>query len=510
MYAKTRWKMVVMTTLIALGVSSSAQFNLNYRASVTANGGSGDFAPYYMASNRHGTLTQDCNGLVQLKLWNPLETDTRFSYGFGAELWTGVGTNTRYKQFDAPSGEWIKNSQHPAYMWLQQLYGEVKYRGVFLTAGLKEHNSAMLNQQLSSGDLIESGNSRPIPELRVGFVDFQDIPFTNGWVQIQGEISYGKFTDNAWQEDHFNYYTGHLAVDGLYTYKRAYFRTKPTERFSVTFGAQAAGLFGGETTYYRRGEVTKVEMHDQKLSDYFEMFIPKLSSEEGFVMGNHLGSWDLMATYRLRDNSEIKAYFQWPWEDGSGMGKRNGFDGIWGLEYKSAERQLIQGAVVEYLDFTNQSGPIHFDPDDNLGSSITSEATGGDEYYNNDFYRSYANYGMAIGSPFLRSPIYNKDGYLNFVDNRVRGFHVGLLGAVSDNVDCRFLCSYRKGWGSGRVPRITPVENTSVMVEANWKSPKIKGLAVKGQLAFDAGSMYGDNFGALVTVSYDGIFKFKK
>lgn len=510
MNPKTVIKAALLLAVACCGVDVSAQLDVNYRASVTVNGGNGDFAPYYISSNRHGVLTQSSGGLFQLAAWKPLPTDRRFSYGFGAEVWSGAASSVDYMHFDGPSEEWVKNTQHPAYMWVQQLYGEVKYRGVFLTAGIKQHESAMLNNMLTSGDLVESGNARPIPEIRAGFVDFQDIPFTNGWVQIQGEISYGKFSDNNWLKHHYNYYNGHIAVGGLYTYKRAYFRTKPTERFSVTVGAQAAGLFGGETTYYSGGKATLTQKHPHKIKDYFEMFIPKLSSEEGFVMGNHLGSWDFMVTYRLKNDSELKAYFQWPWEDGSGIGKMNGFDGLWGLEYKSATRSIVNGAVIEYLDFTNQSGPIHWEPGDSPGTSLTANATGGDEYYNNGFYKSYANYGMSIGTPFLRSPIYNIDGYYGYIDNRVRGFHLGLLGSVSSSVDYRLMFSYRKGWGSGRLPRANPVSDTSMMVEATWAVPRIKGLGVKGQFAFDAGSMYGDIFGACVTVSYDGLFKFKK
>lgn len=507
---KTVIRNCALAAMSGVSLTGSAQFALNYRAALTVNGGNGDFAPYYIGSNRHGTLTQSGDGLFQLAAWKPISTGSRFSYGFGAELWSGVSSSVDYMHYDGTSQEWVKNPQHPAYMWVQQLYGEVKYRGVFLTVGLKEHESALLNNALTSGDLVESGNARPIPEVRAGFIDFQNIPFTNGWVQIQGEISYGKFSDNNWLKHHYNYYNGHLALGGLYTYKRAYFRTKPTERFSVTLGAQAAGIFGGETTYYSKGVAVETQKHPHGIKDYFEMFIPKLSSEEGFVMGNHLGSWDFMATYRFKNDSELKAYFQWPWEDGSGIGKMNGFDGLWGLEYKSASGGIVSGVVVEYLDFTNQSGPIHWEPGDSPGTSLMSNATGGDEYYNNGFYKSYANYGMSIGTPFLRSPLYNTDGYYAYVDNRVRGFHAGVTGEISRSVDYRFMVSYRKGWGSGRIPRSHPVDDTSMMVEASWRVPSVKGLGVKGQLAFDAGSMYGDVFGACLTVSYDGLFKFKR
>ncbi len=56
---------------------------------------------------------------------------------------------------------------------IQQLYGEIKYRGVFVEAGMKEHDSPILPQSLTSGDLVESGNARPIPQIRAGFGIFR-------------------------------------------------------------------------------------------------------------------------------------------------------------------------------------------------------------------------------------------------------------------------------------------------------------------------------------------------
>ena len=506
----TSIRRISLIATLCIASIANAEVPINYKADIIGTLGSGDFAPYYISSLNHGIVTQSDNALLRMKAWKPLSTDTRFSYGFGVDFLTGWSSSVDYLKYNFDTKKFIPHSEKPAYIWLQQLYGEVKYRGVFLTVGLKEQQSKILNNKLTSGDLIESGNSRPIPEVRAGFIDFQNIPFTNGWVQICGEISYGKVTDNDWVRNHYNHYNSHISQDTWYSYKRAYFRTKPSERFSVTIGAQAAAQFGGYTENYRNGENFRTDHRTATIKDMFEMFIPRLSDKEGFVAGNHLGSWDFMARYRLKNDDELKAYFQWPWEDGSGIGKLNGFDGIWGIEYKKADKGWLNGAVIEYLDFTNQSGPLHWASADCPGTTITDQATGGDEYYNNAFYNSYAHYGMAIGSPFLRSPIYNTDGYPMFVDNLVRGFHVGLMGNINSHIDYRLLGGYRKAWGDGRIPRANAVENTSFMAEVNYNPPTIKGLSVKAQVAFDQGSMFGNNFGSCVTVTYNGLLNLGK
>lgn len=480
--------------------------------------GNGDFAPYYIASNNHGILTQSKDALFRLSLDKKTGTYGRFSYGFGIDILAGYASSTdylRYSPEEAPgamdvAGGWLSpHSGHPANVWLQQLYGEIRYRGVFLTVGMKEHASALLSHTLSSGDLVESGNSRPVPEARIGFNDFQDIPFTNGWLQIQGEISYGKMTDNAWLRNHYNYYNSHLNQGPLYSYKRCYFRTKPAERFSATFGMQAGALFGGKSDWYSQGELTSTQEFSKGIKQFFKMFLPTDGGQE-YYSGSSLGSWDILLRYRLDDGSLIKAYMQKPWEDGSGIGFLNGFDGVWGIEFTAARAGWVSGAVIEYLDFTNQSGPMHWDPDDHPGTDIHNRAEGADDYYNNHEYNSYANYGMAIGSPFLVSPIYNTDGYLYFAANRVRGFHIGIEGQFSPEVAYRILGGYRRAWGNGYVPFIYPKDDTSLMLEASYAPRKVSGLTIKSAFGLDHGGLYGNTAGGMVTVSFNGLIKIKR
>jgi hypothetical protein len=484
---------------------------VNLSAGVEANAGSNDFAPHYISANRHGTLTQANGGSLHLKAIRPMDQSRRFSWGFGLEAWGGAANSTDYLRYYAANQTWANHSESPANVWLQQAYAEVKYRGVFLTAGLKEHGSPLLNQRLSSGDLVQSGNSRPIPEVRAGFIDFQNIPLTNGWVQIQGEIGYGKVTDNGWQKSHYSFYNYHLNLGSWYNYKRCFFRTNPSKPFSVTLGMQAAAQFAGITTYYQEGLVSRIDDSSFKLKDIVDMLVIKQGDD--YWKGNHIGSWDFNARYRLRSGHELKAYFQWLWEDGSGIGKLNGWDGLWGVEWKAPKPAPISGAVVEFMSYMNQSGPMHYDYDDIPGTTLTgSRAEGADNYYNNTWYNGYANYGMAIGSPMFISPIYNTDGYTAaFTENRFWGFHLGVSGEPTANLSYRLLASYRRFYGMAYVPDVNTTHDVSAMLEAAWAVPSVDGLKLTAQVAFDAGnSTLGDRFGALVGVSYSGLFNFNK
>lgn len=486
-------------------------FELDASAEAIFAAGNNEFAPYYIMSNNHGILTQNNDALLRLSAEHKMQRSGRFSYGFGLDFLTGYSSSTPYLRFSPDAGYgtpvehgWlVEHSEHPARIWLQQLYGEIRYRSLFLTAGLKQHHPALLSPTLSSGDLIESGNSRPIPEVRAGFIDFQDIPFTNGWVQIQGEISYGKMTDNKWLRNHYDYYSYHLNQGALYSYKRCYLRTNPSKPFSFLLGMQVGSFFGGETTWYMHGIVSDKRKFSSGVKQFFRMLVPTDGGLD-YYSGSSLGNWDIHLRYRLRDGSQIKAYLQKLWEDGSGIGFQNGFDGLWGIQYDAARPGLISSAVIEYLDFTNQGGPIHWSPEHHPGTPITTMAAGNDNYYNNHEYNSYANYGMAIGSPFLVSPIYNTSGYPAFIATRVRGFHIGVEGEITDRLSYRLLGGYRRSWGTCLIPFAAPRDNTSFLVEASYRIPRVEGLSVKGAFSLDHGELLGNRAGGLLTIKYAG------
>jgi len=508
----TAKRLITFCALAALALclprAAKAEFDITYKGSVTANAGSGDLAPYYIASNRGGTVTQQYSTLLSAAARHDMDTTVRFSYGFGAEVWAGWASNATYDRYNASVAEWNANKQHPARIWLQQLYGEVKFRGVFAELGQKTLESPWLDTSLSSGDLIMSGNARPPIGARGGFVNFQNIPFTKGWVQITGELGWYRLKDDKWLENHYNYYNHFVTTDYWFHYKNIYFRTKPTKPFVFTFGAQASCQFGGTANYYQNGVLTQTVKMDANLRTFCRTLIAGNSGssvgDKGYVEGNHVGSWDVILQYTFKGGHRLRGYYQSIWEDGSSIGKMNGFDGLWGLEYRHPNRWWINGAVIEYIDLTNQSGHIHWSPFDHESTPITKKTTGNDDYYNNYIYNGYQNRGMSIGSPFVRSTIYNLDGYMRYRDNLMRGFHIGITGSITPELDYRILGSYRKCWGTPGILRAESVHDTSMLFEATYSPARVKGLAVKAQFAFDRGSLYGDATGGLLSVTYRG------
>ena len=49
-----------------------------------------------------------------------------------------------------------------------------------------------------------------------------------------------------------------------------------------------------------------------------------------------------------------------------------------------------------------------------------------------------------------------------------------------------------------------------MMVEGAYTLPSLPAMRVKAQVGFDSGNMFGDNFGACVTIAYRGSLNFGK
>ena len=197
-------------------------------------------------------------------------------------------------------------------------------------------------------------------------------------------------------------------------------------------------------------------------------------------------------------------------EDGSGMAKRNGWDGLWGLSYQNTTEgvQYVRGATFEYLQTTNQSGVLHFDPGDWTGEmrNIPSEhySTGNDDYYNNSFYQSYTTYGMGQGTPLLPSPRYR--GALTYNSTNIKAWHVGVEGDLLQSPrygSFSYLVkgSYRKSYGQHVYPFLVPEHTFSMLVEADWAKGPWRGSVSYG---LDGGDIYGNNNTFDFKITYHG------
>ena len=193
------------------------------------------------------------------------------------------------------------------------------------------------------------------------------------------------------------------------------------------------------------------------------------------------------------------------------MGKLNGWDGLWGLSYHKEGKRLVTDAVIEYLDLTNQSGAIPWEPNDRPGTPVTSRVSGGDDYYNNFFFNGWQHNGFGMGTPMSPSIMYNTDGYLRFLYTRVRGGHFAIGGFFDDEWQYRLMASYRISLGTPFIPARSTYRQGAMLIECRYTPQRLKGWSFCGAVAVDAGNMTGDNVGVSLSVVKSGsLFRFKK
>ncbi len=467
---------------------------LGYKIETFVSTGLGDNMPFHLRSLKQGLWGIDKNqGLIRAGVNKTINSERKFDYGFGVDL---VGAYNRSENF-----------------FLQEIYGEVKYGCFDFLLGSKESYGIFKNKDLSSGGLVWSGNARPIPQLKVAFDRFHNVPGTNGWLQVYGDVAYGYFIDSPWIKDNFNYTHSTITTNVWYHHKSLFFRSKESKKFIFTLGAEFAAQFGGNYTRYVNGEVDSKHKNKLSFKDFLKVLIPSSGGsgssvgDQIYYYGNHLGSWHINGEYNINKTHSLKAYTEWLFEDGSGIGKMNGWDGLWGLEYQNLKsNSIISGLVFEYLDTRNQGGPIHWAPNDHDNTQITTPATGADDYYNNYFYNGWSLFGESIGSPLLTGTIYNQDGYLKFKHTRVRAFHIAAEGNISEQIKYRVKYSNILALGTPYVPRKKTTNNAG-SIEVDYRPSRLRGWIFNCALGLDKSSLYGDNLGIMVSICKKGIIK---
>jgi len=462
----------------------------NYRLDLFGSASSGKYTPFWMTSNTYGAVPiQPDNGYIR--------GDLGWEYAFPDKIKLEANADV------------LAGDKNASSLWIQQLYAAISYRNMYFFVGAKERYNSMLDKDLSMGDMTFSTNARPIPEINFAFPNFTNIPFTKGYMQFRGDFSFGKSFDN-------NYILRTMNPGAVYNYnillhhKSLFLKWEdPSERFPFwgMIGLEHAAQWGGTSSIYGKDS-----------SDSFRNLLRILlcqsgdaSANEGEqinVLGNHLGTYNVKIAYKDK-KFQAALYKQHYYEDKSGLEMANWRDGIWGGEFSFFNQPFLQKVVVEYLQTTNQSGPLHFLFYNNK-LYPNSRGGGDDDYYNNYFYVvGWSYFGRGIGNALLTSPVYNDDHALGFENNRLKAIHLGLKGNITSEFSYRALFTGMNGWGTSYLPFTEKEDSFSSLIECTYQPKNQKGWK-KGwqiglQVAFDNGDLYGDNLGCSLKISKTGV-----
>ncbi len=211
----------------------------------------------------------------------------------------------------------------------------------------------------------------------------------------------------------------------------------------------------------------------------------------------------MYADHFFEDNSSMihVSYSGWGEGDEQWVRKDNRYfvhsfkDWMLGAEVKLKDNAWLNDIVVEYLYTKYQGGPVYHDHT----RAISEHICGRDQFYNHHLQTGWQHWGEVMGNPLYRSPLYNEDGTVRVLNNRFVAWHLGVSGDPTKKLHYRFLATWQRGWGTYDVLFRDPEEDVSMMGEVSYQLPKCWQL--KGALAFDAGKIYGHNFGCQLTLA---------
>lgn len=465
-----------------------------YAIEMGATSGWGTYAPLWLTANRQGLSSVNTeSGYLRAGISRFVPLNKQFSFSAGIDLATAYNFISSFV--------------------VQQAYADLTYRWLNLSIGSKERMPQLKNPKLSSGGMVESNNARPIPQIRLEVPDYVTIPGTHRWLHLKGHIAFGRFTDDRWQE-HFASLGNKYAKDVLYHSKSIFAKVGNKERFPVVFegGMQMSAQFGGDQ--YIAGQPKVAIDMPTRFVDFMRVLIPMAGDdttpegEQVNIYGNHVGSWNFAVTAYL-NQWKLKAYYEHYFDDHSQMFFQYGRwkDGHIGLEVTFPKNRFIDSFVYEGLGTKDQTGPMLYD---SFWGEFEEQISAKDNYYNHYLYQGWQHWGMGIGNPLLPGPLYNKNGQITFVSNRVLAHHIAFSGSPSQALNYRVLLTYSRHWGTYDNPFNEIKKQLNSLVEVTYLPPCWEGWSFTLSAALDRGNMLGNSGGGMLVIRKQGIIGSQK
>lgn len=498
------------------------------------------YAPLWMHSNQYGLFESNTNDIAilpaldyNIALTEKLKLESGISYAIKKEL------NESFL-YDA---------------FVNINYGQLK-----LMTGIQEYTLGQYGGDLSSGSFLISSNSRNMMRIGVGFYDFVEVPYTNGYVKVKGALN------NSWLD---NNRLDHSQINNPMMHEKFAYISTGNFPINLFTGISHTAMYGGEN---RNGQKIGI--------DYLAVFTGQGSTAAGIegeatnAIGEHLGVIEWGLTFKVM-NYDITFHQQKPISDRMGFRDNfaNNHDDFIGLLIETDEKKIISAFNYEYTYTAYQGGygvpdvilnidgenvliipgdPAHrqlmtkyysekgydvegFTERQWVSFLSTYENYGYDlggrtDYYNNSLYR-HIFHDRIIGTPLFytkdmmtkRTNYQDKGSFV--VNNRIQAHHIGIKGWVKDNISYRSMITYTKNFGEWQMfegrfnwggiakdPNFdwfwkdTP-QQFYTLLETNIHLPQITGLEVDLGIAYDFGDIY-TNLGGSVGIRYSGGMSF--
>lgn len=444
--------------------------------------------PFWFQSNRHGIYSTNGNQFnFRLQSHQTHELSSSLTMQAGADLIARPGPNST--------------------LYFNQGYLKLRGYGFEFAAGRFHNSSPTNNELLSMGSLGVSHNAIPIPQIRLGLIDWTPLPFTNDFVEVKGHIAHG--------------WLGHrrYIVDALLHEKAAHIRFGGDSSFKPYFGIAHYVKWSGTEPNGR--EVPA------RFRDFIGVFFALGGDEQTpgpdqtYALGDHLGALD-MGFYFTRNEFDILVYRQFPFELLTNVLLKSYMDALTGISIDFPDRiTFLDQFLYEFLYTKYQAGPRELRDDrepDGRGDYRYNE-----NYYNHFFYRSgWTNYMRTIGNPLFTV---NEDN-LGIFNNRIVAHHVAFISTI-DSITLTGRATFSRNFGKrcdNRVPDLGEYEyfgiecvnvietvggrsldqwSFQVGLETPVPINHRRNLSAYLEFALDSGRLAGSQAGALIGFRWD-------
>jgi hypothetical protein len=436
---------------------------IKYDVSILGVTSTGAYSPFWIQSREYGKVSSSPTSADMLIGINKAFGANKrlFDYGFKADL--------LLQQAD------IKTSAY-----FHELYVKARLSIFDFIAGAREEQFGNQDSSLSCGGFLISQNARPMPKVTIGIEHFTVIPCTYGLLEIKGAIAHGWFIDNK--------YVSNLYLHHKYLYGRIGGKLPIHFQYGLDHVAQWGGNIPG------------LGKQPSGFKDFVSIFMGRQGGKDANVsdqinaLGNHIISQSMKLEVDISD-FRLSGYWQDLSEDGPiklMWYAPNKPDGLWGVSLRNKKFPFVQGLLYEYLNTSDQSGPYH-DKDGLIYG-------GNDDYFTNGIYQNgWTYFSRTIGTPFISSPIYNKNGAVSVVNTRVQVHHFGMEGEVF-GYQYKFLSSFSKNYGSYGMPYPEMIQNTSALIEVKKQFPTLWNIQCGLSVGADFGKLYGNSFGCMMSI----------
>ncbi|PIQ47722.1 MAG: hypothetical protein COW03_13840 [Cytophagales bacterium CG12_big_fil_rev_8_21_14_0_65_40_12] len=359
-----------------------------------------------------------------------------------------------------------------------QGYAGLQFKFLNLRIGKKEEFFGLSDSTLTIGNLTYGNNARPIPKIVLTTNDWINAPILPRLFSFKAYLAHGWFEKNRFQSS--------ALLHEKYAYLRAkIYKGKVEFIFGLHHNAQWGGINASDNSSQPTG-----------LKNFKRIFLggsgggDALQTDQQNALGNHLGSYDLSTSLQFRTFKVIN-YWQFLWEDSSGLNPLNWRDGLFGISVILENKKALISRVNLEIIRTNDQDALKTGKD---GNPFIEP----DSFFNNGVYRSgwtYQNRG--IGNPvFLLLNPGSTSG--NSIKNMVNGVNIGLSGKRG-SIQYRLNYRWFKNQGT-YTERIEPSIKHNAFIGQLILNRNRNIINLKGALEW--GNYLGGNFGLQLSYGY--------